>query len=1169
MANHNFRVKNGLEVGTGITISGTDGNINISGIITAQFKGDGSQLTGVTAEGSGVVIREEGNNVGTAATINFIGPNVTATLSSGIANITVGAGDLSNVVEDTTPQLGGNLDLNSKNISGTGNILIDGAFSATGVSTFAQNVTFESAASFGDNDKINVGTGNDLQIFHDGTSNIISDAVGAGISLVGNTKVVGVLTATSFSGSLATTDLTGTITNAQLANSSVTFGGVSVALGATDATPAFDLSDATNYPTSSLSGTITNAQLAGSIADGKLASTFLKNTVEDTTPQLGGNLDVNSKDITGTGNVSLTGVVTATSFSGSGSALTGLTGASAATYGSSSITPVITVDANGRITGIATVVTSGGGGGGISNVVEDITPQLGGDLDLNSKTINGTGNININGYAAVSGVSTFTGAVGFATHLHDAGTGEFEIRTNLLRIKNDAGSETLATLVEDGAVSLYHDNTLKINTTSDGAVVTGILTATSIVKSGGSSSQFLKADGSVDTSTYLTSETDPVVGAISGIVKANGSGTISAATAGTDYLTPTGDGSGLSGIAGTSFSNIQATLIITASGNNYRFTGPGHDTGDNQPDLYLVRGQRYRFTNNSGGSHPFQIRSSPGGSAYSTGVTNNGASSGNIEFNVQHDAPDRLYYQCTVHSAMVGNIYIVGASDWRMTNVATNLAPQIYTGRRVYVGMQTSYDSNSYGQFKEGISIIRGDEDGNVANATAAGQPIGGLYFNDARSGTYGSINCVADGTPGTNDYPGRLVFRTCSDGSGSTTERLRITSDGKVRVPDSGKFTAGAGDDLSIFHNGTHNFIESAGSADLYVRGANILLQDHVNSNRNWLIGLASGALELYHSGTKKLETTSGGVTVTGSLTATTSTDEHLVLAGSNAPYIRFQSGTTNKAYLQYDLSSNSIYLWNSDSNTGLRLTGSNAQFYDGSGYRTLWNDANDGAGSGLDADTVDGFNTSTSGGANKVLVSNSSNYLILDSWLRIGNGAGMYTAAGGHFYEDSTYGWFSRSRTTSSSIRLQVSGSAAKGWWYADSSANQGFLSTAGSWMFKCDNSGNVTATGNVTAYSDARIKENVRTVDDALEKVKSMRGVYFDRKDTGKASVGVIAQEVEEVLPQVVETQDTRTEENSDGLEDLKTVSYGNIVGVLIEAIKDQQKQIDELKAKLENN
>ena len=148
------------------------------------------------------------------------------------------------------------------------------------MSTFQESVTFQSHASFGDNDKANFGAGNDLQIYHDGTSSIIEDSVGAGISLVGNTKVVGVITATTFSGNLATTDLTGTITNAQLAgsiantklvNDSVSFGGVSVDLGSSDATPAFDLSDATNYPTSSLSGTITNDQLAGSIADGNIS----------------------------------------------------------------------------------------------------------------------------------------------------------------------------------------------------------------------------------------------------------------------------------------------------------------------------------------------------------------------------------------------------------------------------------------------------------------------------------------------------------------------------------------------------------------------------------------------------------------------------------------------------------------------------------------------------------------------------------------------------------------------------------------------------------------------------------------------------------------------------------------------------------------------------------
>ena len=74
------------------------------------------------------------------------------------------------------------------------------------------------------------------------------------------------------SGGVSNAQLAGSIANAKLANSTVSYGGVSLALGATDATPAFDLSDATNYPTSSLSGTITNAQLAGSIANAKLAN---------------------------------------------------------------------------------------------------------------------------------------------------------------------------------------------------------------------------------------------------------------------------------------------------------------------------------------------------------------------------------------------------------------------------------------------------------------------------------------------------------------------------------------------------------------------------------------------------------------------------------------------------------------------------------------------------------------------------------------------------------------------------------------------------------------------------------------------------------------------------------------------------------------------------------
>jgi len=98
------------------------------------------------------------------------------------------------------------------------------------------------------------------------------------------------------------------------------------------------------------------------------------------------------------------------------------------------------------------------------------------------------------------------------------------------------------------------------------------------------------------------------------------------------------------------------------------------------------------------------------------------------------------------------------------------------------------------------------------------------------------------------------------------------------------------------------------------------------------------------------------------------------------------------------------------------------------------------------------------------------------------------------------------------------------------------------------------NITATGTVqgaevTATSDERLKSDIQTIDNALDKVMNMRGVSFTKQ--AEKGIGVIAQEIEKVLPEVV----------TDG--EYKSVAYGNIVGVLIEAIKEQQKQIDELK------
>ena len=101
-------------------------------------------------------------------------------------------------------------------------------------------------------------------------------------------------------------------------------------------------------------------------------------------------------------------------------------------------------------------------------------------------------------------------------------------------------------------------------------------------------------------------------------------------------------------------------------------------------------------------------------------------------------------------------------------------------------------------------------------------------------------------------------------------------------------------------------------------------------------------------------------------------------------------------------------------------------------------------------------------------------------------------------------------------------------------------------------------IWAQNDIVAYSDKRVKDNIEIIPNAVEKVKQLNGVTFTRtdaneEDKNKRHTGVIAQDVLKVLPEAVVGSE----------EDLYSVAYGNMVGLLIEAIKEQQTQIDELK------
>lgn len=109
-----------------------------------------------------------------------------------------------------------------------------------------------------------------------------------------------------------------------------------------------------------------------------------------------------------------------------------------------------------------------------------------------------------------------------------------------------------------------------------------------------------------------------------------------------------------------------------------------------------------------------------------------------------------------------------------------------------------------------------------------------------------------------------------------------------------------------------------------------------------------------------------------------------------------------------------------------------------------------------------------------------------------------------------------------------------------------------SAGANRLQMDMSGNLTMAGDVTAYSDARVKTNVKTIDKALEKVLALRGVSYIRTDSNdvRTKIGVIAQETLPIVPEVVN-------QDNDGM---YNVSYGNFAGLFIEAFKEQQVKID---------
>ena len=340
------------------------------------------------------------------------------------------------------------------------------------------------------------------------------------------------------------------------------------------------------------------------------------------------------------------------------------------------------------------------------------------------------------------------------------------------------------------------------------------LTVNGNIDLGNASSDTISLTGVVDTNIIPSADSSKDIGSNS-VRFANGY-----------FDTVYGDGSNLtnlpaSGIS-TSPSNVQATWKLGGgSGSGFTFTGPGQDGAEGNPDIYLVRGQRYLFDNTAlAGNHPFEFRNAANNADYTDGVS--GAQNGLQYINVQHDAPAQLKYRCTIHTnSMLGNIYIIGGSQIINAGVVTftnvpNPTPSATlpsgTGGHIYsfdglnlVGRDNIiFQQGGFTRWKitTGHFIPQSDSTVDIGTNTirvrngyfdtldvtdlklpdgnSNGLYIGGsddlhLFHNGADSyveNDTGNLNF-------TNKNNNNIIFKTTN----SETERLRITSAGDVGI--------------------------------------------------------------------------------------------------------------------------------------------------------------------------------------------------------------------------------------------------------------------------------------------------------------------------------------------------------------------------------------------------
>ena len=508
-------------------------------------------------------------------------------------------------------------------------------------------------------------------------------------------------------------------------------------------------------------------------------------------------------------------------------------------------------------------------------------------------------------------------------------------------------------------------------------------------------------------------------------------------------------------------------------------------------------------------------------------------------------------------------------SSFKVTNSSTS---DHYLQITQNANASLSLDKVGDGAFFIGGNNIYLKNDGN--NEVYAGFEANGKSYLNYDGST--KIETTASGI----DVNGHTELDNVNVSSATTTASLNVTGtslfQGNVDLNDNVNLRIGTGNDLQLYHDTNNSYISNI-VGNLYItdNGGSIFVQPQ--SGENSAVFNGNTGVELFYNGSKKFETTNIGATITGTVSATTFSGSGASLTDIPTSSLTGDiptsslTGTIPTSSLTGTINadtSTEAYVTESDGDTVNRglvfcdaannASGNKDLKYDrnltyNANSNTLY--ANKVQGTEVNISTISlGGSTGTNGQYIKSTGSGAT-WSAVDASTLGGDAktSFMYRNANTDLTMNNQSLHFGAFNTNS---KIRWSGTTTL--WDLIAGDLKIRNNTTDRFTF-ARTTGNFTASGDVTAFSDITLKKNIELIPNALDKVLSLRGITYNRIDIENEpkQSGVIAQEVEKVLPEVVHTDE----------EGIKSVAYGNMVGLLIEAIKEQQQQIDELRRKLE--